>query len=137
MGPKDQNLRIGILSERLFGLRLLPPAGPSEGAGERSNHPEVPMRTVSVRTYKAKIEENSKEDPASEPDKDRNTWLLVAKFAEDVPNWETAQLDLLPAEIGAELVECSFSGPDTFTARTHSQSPLRKGDVIHVNVRGE
>ena len=90
-----------------------------------------------MRIYQAKIEENRQENPASEPDKDRNTWLMVGKFVEDVPNWETAQLDLRTAEIGAELVECSFSGPDTFTVRTHSQSPLRKGDLIHVSVRGE
>jgi len=90
-----------------------------------------------MRIYEAKIEENKKENPASEPDKDQNTWLIVGKFVEDVPNWETAQLDLRTAEIGAELVECSFSGPDTFTVRTHSQSPLRNGDLIHVNVRGE
>ena len=90
-----------------------------------------------MRIYEARIEENRKEDPASEPDKDRNTWLTVGKFVEDVPNWETAQLDLRTAEIGAELVECSFSGPDTFTVRTHSQSPLRIGDLIHVSVRLE
>lgn len=95
------------------------------------------MRTVFMRIYEAKVEENSKEDPASEPDKERNTWLMVGKFDEDVPNWETAQLDLQTAEIGAEIVECSFSGPDTFTLRTRSQSPLRAGDSIHVSVRGE
>ena len=90
-----------------------------------------------MRIYEAKIEENRQEDPASEPDQGRNTWLIVGKLVEDVPNWETAQLDLQTAEIGAELVECSFSGPDSFTVRTHSQSPLRKGDLIHVSVRGE
>jgi hypothetical protein len=90
-----------------------------------------------MRIYEAKIVENRKEDPASEPDKDRNTWLIVGKFVEDVPNWETAQLDLQPAEIGAEFIDCSCSGPKSFTVRTHGQSPLRKGDLIHASVRGK
>ena len=95
------------------------------------------MRTVCMRIYEAEIEENRKEDPASEPDKDRNSWLIVGKFVEDVPNWETAQLDLQAGEIGAELIECSCSGPKSFIVRTHGQSPLRKGDFIHASVRGE
>jgi hypothetical protein len=95
------------------------------------------MRTISVRIYEAKIEENKKEDPASEPDKARNTWLIVGKFVEDVRNWQTAQLDFRSAEIGAEFVEGSSSGPKTFTVRTRGESPLRRGDVIHVNVREE
>jgi len=32
-------------------------------------------------------------------------------------------------------VERSSSGPDTFTLRTRGESPLRKGDAIHVVVR--
>jgi hypothetical protein len=88
-----------------------------------------------MKIYEAKIEENKKEDPRSEPDKDRSTWLIVGKFVEDVPNWETAKLDFRSAEIGAEIVESSSSGPKTFTVRTRGESPLRKGDVIQVNVR--
>jgi len=95
------------------------------------------MRTSCMKIYEAKIEENRKENPASEPDKDQNTWLIVGKFVEDVPNWETAQLDFHSAEIGAEFIEGSNSGPKTFTVRTRGESPLRKGDVIHVNVREE
>ncbi|MGA8657577.1 MAG: hypothetical protein WB586_15640 [Chthoniobacterales bacterium] len=90
-----------------------------------------------MKIYEAKIEENRKEDPASEPDEDQNTWLIVGKFVEDVPNWETAQLDFHSAEIGAEFIEGSSSGPKSFTVRTRGASPLRKGDVIHVNVREE
>lgn len=88
-----------------------------------------------MKIFEAKVEENRKEDPASEPDKDRNTWLIVGKFADDIPNWDTAQLDFRSSEIGAEYFEGSSSGPDAFTLRTHGESPLRKGDVIHVEVR--
>lgn len=95
------------------------------------------MRTICMKIYEAKIEENRKEDPASEPDEDQNTWLIVGKFVEDVPNWETAQLDFHSAEIGAEFIEGSSSGPKTFTVRTRGESLLRKGDVIHINVREE
>jgi hypothetical protein len=95
------------------------------------------MRTSCMKIYEAKIEENRKEDPASEPDKDRNTWLIVGKFVENVPNWETAHLNFHSAEIGAEFIEGSSSGPKTFTVRTRGESPLRRGDVIHVKVREE
>jgi hypothetical protein len=88
-----------------------------------------------MKIYEAKIEEYRKENPVSEPDKDPNTWLIVGKFREDVSNWETAQLEFRASEIGAEIVECSSSGPDTFTLRTYGESPLRKGDAVHVIVR--
>jgi hypothetical protein len=42
-----------------------------------------------MRRVNAKIQENGKEDPASEPDKDPNTWLIEAKLDEDVIDWET------------------------------------------------
>jgi hypothetical protein len=88
-----------------------------------------------MKIYEAKIEEYKKENPASEPDKDPNTWLIVGKFAEDVPNWETTRLEFRSSEIGAEIVEGSSSGPDAFTLRTRGESPLRKGDAVHVVVR--
>ena len=90
-----------------------------------------------MKICEATIEENSKEDPASEPDQDQNSWLIVGKLSEDIPNWETAELNFRSAEIGAESLEGNSSGPDTFTLRTRGQSPLKKGDVIHVEVRGE
>jgi hypothetical protein len=37
-----------------------------------------------MRRVEAKIVENRKEDPASEPDQDRNTWLIEAKLDEDI-----------------------------------------------------
>ena len=88
-----------------------------------------------MNIYEAKIEEYKKENPASEPDKDPNTWLIVGKFGEDVPDWETARLEFRSSEIGAEIVEGSGSGPDTFILRTRGESPLRKGDAVHVVVR--
>jgi hypothetical protein len=46
-----------------------------------------------MKIFEAKVEGNKKEDPASEPDEARNTWLIVGKVAEEVPNWDAAQLD--------------------------------------------
>jgi len=88
-----------------------------------------------MKRVDAKIEENRKEDPASEPDKDPNTWLIEAKLDEDVVNWETVRLDFRFDEIKAEIVESSMSEPDRFTLRTRGKSPLKKGDVIHVDIR--
>jgi hypothetical protein len=90
-----------------------------------------------MKTCEATIKENSKEDPESEPDQDQNTWLIAGKLDQDIPNWENAELGFRSAEIGAEFLEGTCSGPDTFTLRTRGQSPLKKGDVIHVDVRGE
>ena len=98
---------------------------------------ELPNK-CSVRHMKrveAKIEENRKEDSASEPDKDPNTWLIEAKVDEDVIDWENVRLDFRVEEIEAEIVESSMSEPNRFTVRTHGESPLKRGDVIHVDIR--
>jgi hypothetical protein len=88
-----------------------------------------------MKRLDANIEENRKEDPVSEPGKDPNTWLIEAKLEEDVLNWETARLDFRMGQIEAEIVESSMSEPNRFTVRTRGKSPLKKGDVIHVDVR--
>jgi hypothetical protein len=88
-----------------------------------------------MKVVEAKIVENSKEDPASEPDQDPNTWLIEAKLGEDILHWETVRLDFRISEIEAELVESSMSEPNRLTIRTHGKSPLEKGDHIHVDVR--
>lgn len=103
----------------------------------RSDHCGASTRTIWMKIYEAKIEENRKDDPASEPDKNPNTWLIVGKFGEDVPNWETARLEFRSSEVGAEIVEGNSSGPATFTLRTRGESPLRKGDAVQVIVRDE
>jgi hypothetical protein len=87
-----------------------------------------------MERVEAKVEENIKEDPMSEPDKDPNTWLIEAKLDQDISDWEAARLDFQSAEIEAEIVESSMSGPITLTVRTRGKSPLNKGDVIHVDV---
>jgi hypothetical protein len=38
----------------------------------------------------AKVEENRREDPSSEPDNEQNTWVIEAKLDEDILNWESA-----------------------------------------------
>jgi hypothetical protein len=88
-----------------------------------------------MKRVEAKILENRKEDPASEPDQDPNIWLIEAKLDQDILDWESVQLDLRASEIDAEIIESSMSGPDHFTVRTRGQSPLQKDDVIHLDVR--
>jgi len=88
-----------------------------------------------MKRVEAKIVDNIKEDPASEPDQDPNTWLIEAKLDEDILDWETVRLDFRFSEIDAEIVESSMSEPNRFTVRTRGKSPLQKGDVIHFDIR--
>jgi hypothetical protein len=88
-----------------------------------------------MKRVEAKIVENRKEDPASEPDQDPNTWLIDAKLDQDILDWESWPLDFRSSEIDAEIVESSMSGPDRFTVRTRGQSPLLTDDVIHFDIR--
>ena len=88
-----------------------------------------------MKRAEAKIVENRKEDPASEPDQDPNTWLIEATLDEDVLDWETVRLDFRFSEIDTEIVESSMSSPDHLTIRTRGQSPLKKHDVIHLDIR--
>ena len=88
-----------------------------------------------MKRVEAKIVENRKEDPASEPDQDPNTWLIEAKLDQDILDWQSVRLDLRSSEIDAEIVESSMSGPDRFTVRTRGQSPLQTDDVIHFDIR--
>jgi hypothetical protein len=88
-----------------------------------------------MKRVEAKIIENRKEDPASEPDQDPNTWLIEAKLDEDILDWETVRLDFRSSEIDAEIIESSMSTPNRFTVRTRGKSPRQKDDVIHLDIR--
>jgi hypothetical protein len=88
-----------------------------------------------MKRAEAKIVENRKEDPASEPDQAPNTWLIEAKLDEDILDWENVRLDLRFSEIDAEIVESSMSEADRFTVRTRGKSPRKKDDMIHVDIR--
>jgi hypothetical protein len=88
-----------------------------------------------MKRIEARIVENRKEDPIAEPDKDPNTWLIEAKLDEDIIDWDTARLNCRYDQIEAEIVESSMSEPNRFTVRTRGESPLKKGDVIHVEIR--
>ena len=90
-----------------------------------------------MRRAEAKIVENRKEDPASEPDQDPNTWLIEAKLDENILDWESVRLDFRFSEIDAEILESSMSEANRFTVRTHGKSPLQKHDVIHVDIRNQ
>jgi hypothetical protein len=88
-----------------------------------------------MKRVEGKIEENRREDPQSEPDKAPNTWLIEGKLNEDIIDWETVRLDFRLGEIDAEILESSMAQADRFTVRTNGKSPLKKGDVIHLDVR--
>jgi hypothetical protein len=90
-----------------------------------------------MKRVEAKVVENIKEDPASEPDQEPNTWLIEAKLGEDILDWETVRLDFRFSEIDTEIVESSMSKPDRFTVRTRGKSPLQKHDVIHLDIRNQ
>jgi hypothetical protein len=91
--------------------------------------------TEPMKIVRATIIGNSKEDPASEPDHDPNTWLLEAKLEMRILDWEIVQLDFRSSEIKAEVVESSMSKPNHLTIRTRGKSPLQKSDSIHVDIR--
>ena len=88
-----------------------------------------------MKRVDARIEENRKEDPRSEPDDEPNTWLIEAKLEEDVPDWESVLLYFESPGIEAEIVESSMSGLNRFIVRTRGESPLKKGDIVHVDIR--
>jgi hypothetical protein len=87
-----------------------------------------------MKTIEAKVKLNFSEDPESEPDHARNTWLIAGRLNEHVENWEYVRLDFRFPEIQTEILETSMSEPNRFTVRTRGESPLQEGDVIHVNV---
>ena len=96
----------------------------------------LPSKTIKhMKRVQAKIEENRKENPISEPDRRPDTWLIEAKLDEHIIDWENKRLEFRLDEIEAEIVESSMSEPNRFTLRTHGESPLTKGDVIHVDIR--
>ena len=109
--------------------------GQNELSVRMEKHFSSATLTKHMKRAEAKILENRKEIPASEPDQDPDTWLLEAKLEEDILDWERVRLDFHPSEIEAEIVESSLAEPDRFTIRTRGKSPLKKGDVIHVDVR--
>jgi hypothetical protein len=61
-----------------------------------------------MKRVEAKILENEPEDPRTEPDQEPNTWLIQGKLSEDVLDWENVRL---------------------------GKSPLKKGDLVHVDIR--
>jgi hypothetical protein len=88
-----------------------------------------------MKRVEAKILENEPEDPRTEPDQEPNTWLIQGKLSEDVLDWENVRLDFVSSEIEAEIIESSLSNPSRFTIRTSGRSPLKKGDLVHVDIR--
>ena len=87
-----------------------------------------------MKRVQARIEENRKEDPSSEPDHDSNTWLIEARLEEDIPNWENVRLQFESPGVEAEVLEVSMSESNWFTVRTEGKSPLKRGDIIQVQV---
>ena len=90
-----------------------------------------------MKRVQARIEENRKEDPSSEPDHDPNAWLIEARLEEDIPNWQNVRLQFESPGVEAEVLEVSMSDSNRFTVRTEGKSPLERGDIIQVQVREE
>jgi hypothetical protein len=88
-----------------------------------------------MKRVEAKILENEPEDPRTEPDQEPNTWLIQGKLSEDVLDWENVRLEFVSSEIEAQIIESSLSDPSRFTIRTSGRSPLKKGDLVHVDIR--
>jgi hypothetical protein len=88
-----------------------------------------------MKRVDARIEENRKEHQRSETDDEPNTWLIEAKLEEDIPDWESARLHFESPGIEAEIVESSMCEPNRFIVRTRGESPLKKGDIVHVDIR--
>lgn len=83
----------------------------------------------------AKIVANQKENPVAGPDQDLDTWLFEAKLGEDILGWETVRLNFRSSEIETEILESNMTEPNRFTVRTRGKSPLKAGDIIHVDIR--
>ena len=88
-----------------------------------------------MKRVEAKISENEPEDPRTEPDQKLNTWLIQGKLSEDILDWENVRLDFQSSEIEVEIIESCLSDPSRFTIRTSARSPLKKGDLIQVDIR--
>jgi hypothetical protein len=93
------------------------------------------LACIRMKRVEAKILENEPEDPRTEPDQEPNTWLIQGKLSEDVLDWEKVRLDFQASEIKAEIIESSLSDPSRFTIRSSGRSPLKKGDLVHVDIR--
>jgi hypothetical protein len=90
-----------------------------------------------MKRVKAKVRGNFREDPLTEPDGERNTCIIEAKLNDYIPGWETDRVGFHFSPIAAEILESSMAEPNTLTIRTRGQSPLRRGDVITVEVRSK
>jgi hypothetical protein len=108
-----------------------------DGAGALSRRPRLQTHLACSRMKRveAKIVENELEDPRTEPDQEPDTWLIQGKLSEDVLDWENVRLDFQSSEIEAEIIESSLSDPTRFTVRTSGRSPLKKGNLVHVDIR--
>jgi hypothetical protein len=88
-----------------------------------------------MKVLEAKVVENRKEAPGSEPDQRADTWLIEAKLVQDVMGWENMRIEVQTSEIGAEIIETSMGSAREFTVRTRGQSQVKKGETLHVAVR--
>jgi hypothetical protein len=88
-----------------------------------------------MKVLEAKVVENRRETPESEPDRLSDTWLVEAKLGQDVLGWENMRVEVQTSEIGAEILETSMGTAKEFTVRTRGQSQVKKGDTMHVAIR--
>ena len=88
-----------------------------------------------MKILEAKVVENQKEDPESEPDQRSDTWLIQAKLEQDLVGWEGVRVDVRASDIGAEVMEANMAGAKQMTIRTRGKPRLEKGSTFPVTVR--
>jgi hypothetical protein len=96
---------------------------------------EMMKETPCMKVLQAKVVENRKEDPGTEPDHRSDTWLIEAKLEQNVFGWQSTRIDLQASEVGAEIIETSMADAKQFTVRTRGKPSVDKGDRLHVAVR--
>jgi hypothetical protein len=90
-----------------------------------------------MKVLEAKVVDNRKEDPGSEPDHRTDTWIIEAKLETDLLDWAGSRIDVRPSEIGAEIIEATLTDAKRFVVRTRHEPKLKKGDAFQAAIREE
>ena len=88
-----------------------------------------------MKILEAKVVDEQKEDPGSEPDHRTDTWIIAARLETDLLGWEGSRVDVRASDIGAEIIETSMADAKRFTIRTNGKPKLKQGDAFEVAVR--
>lgn len=88
------------------------------------------LRRVHIKTIKARVTRNIKEDPSIE---ECNIWNIQATFIDPLPS-DAGSIITDPIEIGVRQLEVARtdSTRTAVTIRTQKKSPLLLGEMIHL-----